>query len=194
MDLFTQSGNVLVYDDFSDPSSGWRISTGEHGSMGYSNGFYRILVQSSGYDLWSVSGHLYRDVQVEVDATHLAGPVNNRYGPICRIQGGNSFYAFFISSDCYYALARVNNGVASLLGQEKMAYTSFIHQSDTGNRLRLDCIKSSLKGWINGQLVAVASDTEFTRGDVGFIAGAFDEGQRRIDLARLQSQIHRVAR
>jgi hypothetical protein len=175
-ELVTQSGQALYHDDFSDPSSGWTQTASPNGTLGYSDGTYRILVQSAGYDLWAVSGQAYGDVQIEVDATRLAGPENNRFGLVCRFQDMNNFYVFFISSDGYYAIGKIKNGAASLLGQPMMAYTSFIVQGGGPNHLRFDCIGNTLKGYVNGQAIAITSDADFSGGDAGLITGAFDEG------------------
>ena len=174
-DLVTPAGQALYHDDFSDPSSGWRETVSQNGSLGYSDGAYRILVQSAGYDLWAVSGQAYGDVQIEADATRLAGPLNNRFGLICRFQDINNFYVFFVSSDGYYSIGKIKNGTASLLGQAMMAYNSFIQQGGGPNHLRFDCIGNTLKGTVNGQVLAITSDADFSGGDAGFIAGAFDE-------------------
>lgn len=174
-DLVTRSGQILYHDDFSDPSSGWPRTTNANGTLDYSNSAYRMLVQSTGYDLVAVSGQVFGDVQIEVDATRLAGPVINRYGLICRFEDIDNFYVFFISSDGYYAIGKVKDGVISLIGQEMMAFSSFIQQDSGSKALRFDCAGNALKGYVNGQIIAIASDADLSEGDAGLIAGAFDE-------------------
>jgi len=174
-ELVTPSGQAFFHDDFSDPSSGWPRTASANGTLEYADGAYRMLVQSAGFALWAVSGHTYGDVQIEVDATRLAGPLFNRFGLICRFQDSDNFYAFYISSDGYYAIGKVQNGIASLLGQERMAYSSFIHQDGGANHLRFDCNGNSLKGVVNSQLIAIVSDADLSSGDAGLITGAFDE-------------------
>ena len=175
-DLVTQAGQPLYHDDFSDPSSGWIQTTGPNGSLGYASGAYQIQVQSAGYDLWAASGQVYGDVQVEVDATWLAGPLDNRFGLICRFQDPDNFYVFFVTSDGYYAIGKIKAGAAALLGQEMMAYNSSIQPGQATNHLRFDCVGNTLKGSVNGQVLALTSDTDFASGDAGLIVGAFDEG------------------
>ena len=126
--LVTQSGQALYHDDFSNPANGWPQTVSTNGTLGYADGAYQMLVQSAGYDLRAVSGQTYGDVQIEVDATRLAGPVSNRLGLICRFQDRDNFYDFIISSDGYYAIGKIKNGAASLLGQEMMAYSADIVQ------------------------------------------------------------------
>ena len=175
-DLMTQSGQALYHDDFSDPTDGWAVGSDEIGSLEYSQGAYRVLVKSAGYDLWAVSRQTYGDVQVEVDTARLAGTSDNRFGLICRYQDVSNFYVFIISSDGYYAIALIRNGTSSLLGQEMMAYNAAIIHGDGPNHIRFDCIGNALTGYVNGQQVAVVNDSTFTTGDAGLLAGAFDEG------------------
>ena len=174
-ELVTQSGEALYHDDFSNPANGWPQTVSANGILGYADGTYQMLVQSAGYDLRAVSGQTYGDVQIEVDATRLAGPVYNRFGLICRFQDMDNFYVFIISSDGYYAIGKIKNGSASLLGQEMMAYSAAIVQGSGPNRLRFDCIGNTLTGTVNGQAIAITNDADFSGGDAGLITGAFDE-------------------
>lgn len=185
-DLVTQSGQALYHDDFSDPTDGWPEATDTTGSLGYSQGAYRIVVNSAGYDLWAVSRQLYGDVQVEVDTARLAGTPDNRFGLICRYQDAENFYVFIISSDGYYATAIIQNGTSALLGQEMMAYNAAIIHGDGPNHIRFDCIGDTLTGYVNGQLVAVVNDSNFSSGDAGLLAGAFDEGGVEISFDNFQ--------
>ncbi len=140
------------------------------------DGAYRILVTNTRYQLWAVSGQAFGDVQVEVDIFRLAGPQENFSGLICRYQDENNFYFFIISSDGYYTLGKVQDGQFSLIGQEMMAFTSFIQQGEVINHLRFDCIGSTLTGFINDQMVAITEDANFQEGDTGLTAGSFDQG------------------
>jgi hypothetical protein len=134
-----------------------------------------MLVQSPLYDLQAVSGQSYRDAHIEVDATRQSGPVYNRFGLICRFKDMNDFYFFAISSDGYFAIGKIQNGVTSLLGQEMMAYNASILQGGDTKHLRFDCIGNTLKGYVNDQTLAITEDTDFSSGDAGLMSGSFDE-------------------
>ena len=175
-DLVTSQGQVLYQDDFSDPMSGFSQTTNSNGTLGYWDGTYHMLVVTPGYDLWAVSGHAYGNVRVEVDATRLAGPLVNRFGLICHYQDMKNYYFFIISSDGYYAIGKIKNGESTLLGQTMMGFSSAILQTGGANHLGFECNGSSLKGLVNDQPVAVASDPDLSGGDVGLIAGTFTEG------------------
>lgn len=172
-DLVTRPGDTIFQDDFSDPSSGWTRSLSQMGIVDYDQGAYRIQVLATQYDLWSVPGQAFQDTRVEVDATRLDGPVQNRYGVICGFQGPRNFTFFIISSDGYYAIGGVRNGQRRLIGQEMMAYSAAIVPGNGTNHLRLDCIGRTLTAYVNGQAVAAAQDDESVEGDVGLLAGTF---------------------
>jgi hypothetical protein len=180
-DLAAQPGDQLFWDDFSDTSGSWPQASDEIGTLGFSDGAYRITVQSADYDLWAVSGHTYGAAQVEADVTRLAGPQANRFGLVCGYRDARNFYFFIISSDGYYALGKIENGSALLLGQEMMAYSAAIAQGTNTNHLRLECTDQTLRGAINGQMVAVTQDDQLGSGDAGLIAGAFEQGG--VDIA-----------
>lgn len=173
--LNTQPGEDLYRDDFSSPSSGWARSSTAVGSLDYFNGVYRILVNSTDYDLWAVPGKHFTDVRLEVDAARFGGPDENRFGLVCRYRDSQDFYFFVISSDGYYALGRVLDGTRSLLGQPMMAYNPAIVTGVAPNHLRFDCAGTALTGYVNGQMVAITQDDSFASGDVGLIAGSFDQ-------------------
>jgi hypothetical protein len=174
-ELLTQPGQPLFQDDFSEPASGWPRTSSADGSMEFTDGSYQIRVESPGYDLRAVYNQVFRDVQVEADTSHLAGPINNRLGLICRLQDLENYYDFIISSDGYYTIGKIKDGIASLLGQEMMNYSAYIVQGDGLNHLRFDCIGNRLQGYVNGQLIAVSEDEDFPNGKVGLLAGAFEE-------------------
>jgi hypothetical protein len=172
-DLTVPSGSLLFKDDFSDPASGWPKFNGAAGSEGFVDGSYVIQVDLPQYDLWAVPGQAFGDVNIEVDATKLSGPEANRFGLICRFRDKSDFYFFIISSDGYYGIGKTVNGAESLLGQEAMAYSTTILPGVALNRLRFDCIGNALRGYVNNQVIAVASDGDISNGDVGLLVGAF---------------------
>ena len=55
-----------------------------------------------------------------------------------------------------------------------MEYSEAINQGNATNRLRADCIGQTLTLYVNDQQVFQTSDSQFSSGDVGLIAGTFD--------------------
>jgi len=172
-DMVTQPGDKLFWDDFSDSSGNWPQVSGPNGRSSIADGVYRFQVLSANYELLATPGHVFRDVQVETDASRLAGPAQNLFGLVCRSSNSENFYFFAISSDGYFGLGKVKNARVALLGQDMMAYSPAILQGNP-NHLRFDCIEENLKGYVNGKIIATGKDTDFSSGEVGLVAGAFD--------------------
>jgi hypothetical protein len=168
------SGAILYQDSFSDPHSGWGQFNGEAGVAGYTDGAYHIYIKSPNVNLWAHPGMDFDTVHVEVDATTASGPQENRMGLICRQKDDVNFYYFIISADGYYGIGKVKDGQWSLLNADEMQQHSAIHAGSQVNHIRADCISSLLILYVNDQLVGSAQDTDFSSGDVGLLAGAFD--------------------
>jgi len=171
----TAEEDVLFQDDFSDPSSGWDRITNEEGTTDYVNGEYRFLINATHVDYWTNPGLDFWDVVVEVDAVKAGGPDDNDFGVICRYQNTDNFYFFLISSDGFYAIAKMEAGESAFIEPDQMYSSDAILQGEAANHLRAECVGSRLALAVNGVLVAETEDDTFADGDVGLIAGAFDE-------------------
>lgn len=169
------SGSILFADDFSSPSSGWdRIQYGEDGIMDYDGGGYRVLVNALQANFWSTPHKDFADVRLEVDAGKLAGPDRNRIGLICRSDGA-SYYFFIIGSDGYYGVGLYKDKQATLLGQASMQPSTQIRTGAAVNHLRFDCSGTSLGAYVNGVGLAQVQDSTLRHGDIGLLAGTFDQ-------------------
>lgn len=166
--------NILFQDDFSDPTSGWDRVNVEDGLTDYTDGVYRILVNAINTDIWSNPGLDFIDTQIEVDTRKVGGDDNNDFGVICRYQDFNNFYFFVISSDGYYGVGKVVNGDQQLIGVESMPPSEVINQGNANNHIRADCVGSKLAIHVNDEKLAEYDDTDFTSGDVGLLAGSFE--------------------
>jgi hypothetical protein len=168
------SGGILYQDRFSDPQSGWGQLNGEAGLAGYTEGAYYFYVKSPNVNLWAHPGMDFDTVRLEVDAMTANGPQENRIGLICRLRDDANFYYFIISADGYYGIGKVKDGQWSLLNADQMQQHDAIHGGSQVNHIRADCVSSLLILYVNDQLVGSAQDSDFTGGDVGLLAGAFD--------------------
>ena len=174
---------VLFQDDFSNISSGWDKNTGAQVTTNYDNGRYLISVGQPAVDVWAQPGLDVTDVAVTVQAQFSAGPVNNEYGVMCRYQRGgdgkSSFYFFVISTDGYYALGKVSKDVRKILNpsQGSPQPTTAIKPDQAGiNAISATCSGTHLTLTVNGTPVGDFTDDELKHGDIGLIAGTYDEG------------------
>jgi hypothetical protein len=176
-DQISNSGDAVFRDDFSKPYSGWLRGTDlpNGGISDYADGRFRILVNESNYDYWSIPKLRFDDTRIEVDAIKLGGPEFNRFGLMCRYQDEKNYYFFIISSDGYYGVGMVKDDRISLIGMDEMLPSNAILAGTGLNHLRADCVGNEMTFFVNGQQVARVNDSQYTSGDVGILAGTFDE-------------------
>jgi len=168
------SGETLFYDDFSDMSTGWDRFTSAEGTIDYDGSGYRFLVNALQANFWSTPGRSFRDVRIEVDVAKLNGPDENRIGLLCRSIEDN-YYFFMVSSDGFYTIGKYIGGNIIQLGQSEMQYNDAIHTGLAVNHLRADCKGNTLIFFVNGTPVAKAEDSDLAEGDVGLLAGTFNQ-------------------
>jgi hypothetical protein len=165
---------VLFQDDFSDPGSGWDQVTFETGVTDYADGVYRIYVNEASVDYWANPGRNYTDVRVEVEVTKVGGSDDNDMGIICRYQDADNFYFAVISSDGFAGIVKAEGGGQTPISSEALEASDAVRKGDTTNTIRFDCVGDSLTLLVNGTQVATATDAEWSKGDVGLVAGTFD--------------------
>lgn len=168
-----QNSEIIFSDDFSNSSSGWDRQRNTDGVTDYQNGRYLIEVDRANFDYFSNPSISLADGRVEVEATNSSEVEDNEFGVICRFQNKNNFYAGLISSDGYYGIFKVKGGEYQLLGMEVMPKSTAIKSGSEKNLIRLDCIGSNLRLFVNGVQLDERQDADFTKGDVGLLAGSY---------------------
>jgi len=173
------SSKVEIFkDDFSDSSSGWDKLTDQYGTTDYSGGKYLISVAEASSYLSAMPGSLAdtTDVSIEVDVLK-SDAVQHDMGIICRYQDSDNFYYLLVSSDGYFAIGKFKNGSEELIGTTEMRQDNdgVIHTGAADNHLRADCVGDTLTLYANGSKLFQAQDSDFTKGNVGLIAGSYDD-------------------
>ena len=170
------ASDILFQDDFSSTSSGWSdLYRDDSGMTDYDQGGFRIQVLEPNFDYWANPNLSFTDTIIEVDARKIGGPDDNDYGVICRYAGVENFYFFIVTTDGYYGIGKYNGGSQSLIGTENLYETDKVLGGDAVNRIKAECIGSTLRLYVNGNLLQEVTDTDHTSGDVGLIAGTFDD-------------------
>ncbi len=170
----TPAGNILFSDNFTDTSKKWDQVTEATRSTGYYNGAYRITVNDVNSDVWAnPTKENFTDTRIEVDATKNGGPDDNDLGIICRYTGVDKFYYGVISSDGYDGIMKMTASGGTPVGGDKMGQTDLVTKGAASNHIRFDCVGSTLTLYVNGTQVDQHTDTDYTAGNVGLIAGTF---------------------
>ena len=180
LQLPTDPGQVVFQDDFSRTGSGWDQYQDPTYSSDYFEGGYRIHVLEPNTDAWANPHLELSDVQIEVDATKLGGSDDNVYGVLCRYRDSRNFYFFLVSSDGYSGIGVYKDGRRRLLSDDSLLPSDAVNRGETSNHIRADCTGYQLRLFVNGILVAESQAAEWTSGDVGLIAGTYDQAGTEI--------------
>jgi hypothetical protein len=164
---------ILFQDDFSQAGIGWKTSySGEGSSVDYSHQGLEFYNNEVDKDYWSTREGEYGNVAVGVDASKLGGPDDNSFGVICRYHDAENFYAFLVSSDGYYGIIKVKDGNYSMLSGKSMDFNSGIVRGRGSNRILGVCSEDELGLYVNGSLLTIVQDSDFTDGRIGLISGS----------------------
>ena len=169
------SGTVLFSDGFSNLESGWNTWNQNGSYVIYQADGLRFFIDKPNLDFYSRPGYEFSDVRIEVEAIKVGGPDDNSFGVICRMQDEKNYYAFLISSDGYAGIIKVQDGVYQLLNNSSLEFAPSVRQGEAINYLAATCQYNFLIFDINGVNQFSVQDNTFVQGDVGLIAGSFEE-------------------
>lgn len=161
-------------DDFSDPVSGWQAESDASAEVGYHEGMMRILVKSPNRLAWASAGRKLGDFHLSVEATQVAGPHDNEYGVLVRMQDAQHFYRFSISGDGYYVVNKYDGEEWEVLGDD-WSPSDAIHLGAATNLLEIVCQGRTMTLLVNGVQLVQVEDSSYSRGDIGLYAGSFFE-------------------
>lgn len=173
----TASANVpklLFEDNFSNPASGWEVSS-QGGLKDYYNGTYHINIADANIFSWSVAQQSYGDIEISVDAAFTGPAAMAEIGVICRMQNSQDFYFMTIRSDGAYAVFKMYQGNEFFIGMEGYQFNPAIRTGLNTNHLEVVCRGENLSLVVNNEHLITVQDSSYQVGDVGVIAGAFDE-------------------
>jgi hypothetical protein len=172
---------VKLFDDFSDPASGWEIGEYSIGGVGYDTGEYFIRCDNNDGYIWGQRFEWFGDVTIELTTRQASGPDNDNtgYGVMCRVNydpdvGGLNGYAFLVAGDGFYKVARYVEGDSYDLVEWTESVS--VRQGSGSNNLRVICSGDQLTFYVNGVLLAETWDETFPSGDVALFGTTYEPG------------------
>ena len=167
-----------------DEMGSWQLSSDAAAEVAIAEGQLQIHVLQPGQIAWATAGRTFKDFHLRVEATQLAGPVDNEYGVLVRLEDDTQFYAFSISGDGYVRVARYADGIWMVLGSDWTPQAA-VHQGAATNVLEVEAHGTQFIFLVNGEQVAQVTDETLPDGDIGLYAGAFDEAGVQIAFDNL---------
>jgi len=188
---------VSAFDGFLDE---WQLYDGQQSAQ-VVDGTMQLDVTSIGQATWSVTQPTFTDFDITVNAEAVAGPIDNAFGVVFRLQSGAddtcdlpyiilcgigdtlplfdlairqvvdseggagsiNYYTFLISSDGYYSVWKVQDGVEQRLSA--WIQTPVVNQElNAENEVRVVARGSQFQFFINGEqmLLCIPNDPTAT--------------------------------
>jgi hypothetical protein len=151
------------------------------------DGVYNMLMKSDDALIWTAAGESFTDGVYQVEATQVAGPLNNGYGMLLRLDDDkDDFYVFKISGDGYVWIGRYLNGgddeitpIVSNSWFESRAVTIGYNNTNT---LKVEAESANLIFYVNDQEVGRVTDDTFSKGDIGLMVRTLGAGGAHIQF------------
>ncbi|MEA3309828.1 MAG: hypothetical protein U9Q70_10000 [Chloroflexota bacterium] len=185
-----------IYWWFSAPETGdweesfaaaddWLLSSDAAAQVVIEDGQLQLHIWQPGQVAWAAAEHNFADFDLRVEATQVAGPENNEYGVLVRMDADAHFYAFSISGDGYARVSRYEEGRWELLGPDWVPQSA-IHAGAATNVLEVKARGADFTFLVNGAAVAQVADETFSTGGIGLYAGAFEQPDVEVAFDNLQ--------
>lgn len=170
------ASQYLFEDDFSDPGSGWEISTDPAVNLGYAEDEYSFNVLETGWFTWSnPKKATYSNIHLEAQAKDAARTSDILFGVICNFQDNQHFYYLGIDTNGNYAIGK-NDGEndSYLTGDGKLAISDKLARGSGWYRIEADCTgDGALTLYVDGILIDSVNDASYADGNIGMFVDVF---------------------
>jgi hypothetical protein len=160
-------------DDFSSLGD-WQAESDAAAQVSISEGVLRIHVSAANQLAWASAGRDLKDFHLTVEATQVAGPDDNEYGVLVRMQDAENFYRLSISGDGFFLVTKFVDGRQELISSNWLPAEA-INLGEATNTIEAICRGDELTLVVNGVELARLQDGQFDHGDIGLYAGTFYE-------------------
>jgi len=160
-------------DDFSELGD-WQAESDATAQVEVQDGVMRVYVAVPNQLAWAYVGREFSDFRLVVEAAQVAGPDDNEYGVLVRMQDPDHFYRFSISGDGYYMVSKYDGEMWEPLSGD-WALSDAIQTGAAANLLEVVCQGATMTFLVNGERLAQVDDADYSRGDICLYAGSFFE-------------------
>jgi hypothetical protein len=177
--LVACSGMQAYEETFDDPGT-WRVENSSDVVGEVRDGVYDFRVTAEDLTIWTTAGQEFDDGIFSVEASQVAGPNNNAYGLLFRVDDENDdFYAFQISGDGFIWIGRYRDGgsaEAQPIVNDWWFESPVINQGNATNKLSVQAEGQNLIFFVNDQEVGRVTDDAFSSGDIGLMVRTLGVG------------------
>jgi len=171
--ILSACGGGEAYEETFDAPGSWRVESSGDVVGEVRDGVFDFMVTADDLTSWTTAGQNFSDGIFSVEATQVAGPNNNAYGLLFRLDDEqDDFYAFQISGDGFVWIGRYRNGgadEAEPIVNDWWFESPVINQGNGTNKLSVQAEGQNLIFFVNDQEVGRVTDDAFSSGDIGLI-------------------------
>ncbi len=177
----------LLFDDFSNPASGFGQRPDQDGSVSYAADALKINILTEGFEFFAPSKKLnVADAVVRVDTLTLSGPASSEVGVTCRFTAyadHRDFTAFAINGDGQYKIWKSQDKVITRF----VNWTDLPALPETAGPVTLTatCAGTRLTLAVGETVVGQAEDPAPIAGDIALMAGLLDPGELTVSFDNL---------
>lgn len=168
------------YSETFDAPGTWRVESSGDVVGEVRDGVFDFTVNADELTSWTTAGEDFSDGIFSVEATQVAGPDNNAYGMLFRVDDENdNFYSFQISGDGYVWIGRYKDGGAievEPIVEDWWFESPVINQGNATNKLSVQAEGQNLIFYVNDQEVGRVTDDAFSSGDIGLMVRTLGVG------------------
>jgi hypothetical protein len=174
----TPAEKLVITDDFSNPDSGWDISSDYTAAPTYTGKEYSIFVKMANLPVRFLNRKIgeLSDFMAEVDIRETEPTKSGYVGILFRYQDNQNYYAFMInnSNRSFEIIRRMGERENPL---QRWTTSNYIKPESATNRLKILCKGTQIEAYANGNKLCTVSDTTFTKGYLGFEVDTFTAPQ-----------------
>ncbi|MFN2136995.1 MAG: hypothetical protein ACK2UK_13630 [Candidatus Promineifilaceae bacterium] len=162
-----------------DSSGEWRTGSDTYTEGQVVEGVYDLHILGDDVSRWSTPGKRFKDGVYQVEATQVAGPLDNGYGMLLRADTEKGdFYLFKISGDGYIWIGRYVDEAEEqpIIGKHWFASPAVKQGLNQTNTLQVRAESGNLIFFVNGSEVGRVTDNNFKEGDIGVFAQTLGQG------------------
>ena len=172
-------GSSILQDDFSDSGSGWGTGTDTDSSVEYVDGGLNMKIFKANFFTWSNPGkETYDGTHLEVTVKNQNGKTRTGFGVMCNQQvTDSSYYYFAITPVGEYVIGKsaVGKQDVFLTNNDAWGTSDLIAKNAPSYRIGADCAPGKLVLYVDGHQIDSASDTEYSKGNVGLFLWSGDD-------------------
>lgn len=171
-----QAEAPLYSDDFRAESADWTPNPFDGATYAVEEGELLIDIAIPNALGWTLSNQQVDHFYLEVDTTHLAGPIAVEHGVLFRYVDPQNFYFAAVSATGEFSLWRLKENEWQVL-QDWTATPAILAESGMPNTIGLLVEGEQMAVLINDEVVLETSDDTFPTGTLGLALGTFAEGE-----------------